>query len=136
MSPTPRAALAVGAVALTAFLLPWWLVALLEVAVLTATAVDALVVRRASVVSRDLPHYLARGVSAPIRVVPEPAPGRVRVRQPATPDLRVEPSEADGALEAKLVPRRRGRHTLPAPALRITGPTDLSTESVPSDSRT
>jgi uncharacterized protein (DUF58 family) len=43
------------------------------------------------------------------------------VRQPLPPDLALVPSEADGRLEATLVPRRRGRHLLPAPAVRVRG---------------
>jgi uncharacterized protein (DUF58 family) len=37
----------------------------------------------------------------------------------------VEPSEADGQLDAMLVPRRRGRHRLPAVATRAVGPLGL-----------
>jgi uncharacterized protein (DUF58 family) len=50
---------------------------------------------------------------------------RVRLRQPVPPDLAVDPSEADTGLRTTLVPKRRGRHELPAIALRTTGPLGL-----------
>ena len=49
----------------------------------------------------------------------------VRLRQPRPPDVSVEPPEADGDLEAEIVGHRRGRHSLPAPAARVTGPLGL-----------
>jgi uncharacterized protein (DUF58 family) len=125
MSPTPRAALLVAALAPAALFLPSWLVALGAVAVLGAAAADALVVRRRIDVARRVPPILARGVAAPLVLVPGPAAGRVRLRQPAPPDLRIAVQEADGPLETTLVGRRRGRHMLPAPAARIIGPLGL-----------
>ena len=47
------------------------------------------------------------------------------VRQPQSADLRVEPRQAVGALEAQIVARRRGRHPLPAAAIRVDGPLGL-----------
>jgi uncharacterized protein (DUF58 family) len=41
--------------------------------------------------------------------------------------LELEPREADGALAARLVARRRGRHVLPAAAVRVRGPLGLAT---------
>jgi uncharacterized protein (DUF58 family) len=125
LSPTPRAAFVVGAVALAALMLPLPLVLVAELAVLTAVVADALVVRRAPPVERAVPRILSRGVAASLRLVPGPARGSVRVRQPVPPDLRLEPSEADGELTAELVALRRGRHTLPAAATRTLGPLGL-----------
>jgi uncharacterized protein (DUF58 family) len=102
-----------------------WLVALAALAVVGAAAADALVVRRRIDLERSVPPILARGVAAPLALVPGPAAGRVRVRQPVPPDLRLERREADGRLETTIVGRRRGRHTLPAPAARVTGPLGL-----------
>ena len=51
----------------------------------------------------------------------------MRIRQAAPPDLELTPREADGALEATLTARRRGRHELPAPATRTRGPLGLAT---------
>ncbi|MBA2752565.1 MAG: DUF58 domain-containing protein [Actinobacteria bacterium] len=69
---------------------------------------------------------LSRGVGTPVVVdAAAPASSRVRVRQPLTPDLFLEPTEGDGRLEATLVPRRRGRHSLPFPTTRLVGPLGL-----------
>jgi uncharacterized protein (DUF58 family) len=51
---------------------------------------------------------------------------RIRVRQPLPPDLELEPAQAEGVLTGQLVARRRGRHTLPAPVARRTGPLGLA----------
>jgi uncharacterized protein (DUF58 family) len=67
---------------------------------------------------------LARGVGVPLTITVEGA-GAVRVRQPLVPDLALDVREGDGALAATLTPRRRGRHTLPAVALRARGPLGL-----------
>ncbi len=126
MSPTPRAAVLVGAAALAALLVPLPVAALLAVAVLAATGVDAFLVRRPPFVRRSLPATLSRGVAAPLRLeLEEPPPGAARLRQPVPPDLRLEPSEADGRLVGVLLPRRRGRHVLPSAAVRLTGPLGL-----------
>jgi uncharacterized protein (DUF58 family) len=125
MSPTPRAALLAFALAPAALLFPVWLVALAAVAIVGAAAADALVVRRPIDVERHVPPILARGVAARLTLVPGPTSGRVRLRQPASPDLRIAVQETSGSLETTIVGRRRGRHTLPAPAARITGPLGL-----------
>jgi uncharacterized protein (DUF58 family) len=122
MSPTPRAALVAGAVALSALVLPTPLVALALVALVAVTAADAFSVRRLDGVAQAAPHILSRGVPAPLRLdVGDSARGVVRLRQPVPPDVSVAPAEADGVLEAEIVARRRGRHVLPAPAARATG---------------
>ena len=126
MTPTPRAALALAIVALTLLVLPVPVAVLLAVALVAAAAVDAWWVRRAPEVEREVPSRLARGVPASLRIVPE-EPVRIRVRQPLPPDLVLEPTaQADGVLAGELVARRRGRHTLPAPVVRRTGPLGLS----------
>lgn len=125
MSPTPRTAAIVGAIALGALFLPLALVVIAELAVLAAAAADALAVRRAPQVEREVPLNLYRGVTARLRLVAAPGRGRARVRQPVPPDLRLEPSEADGGLDAGIIALRRGRHVLPAPAARVVGPLGL-----------
>jgi uncharacterized protein (DUF58 family) len=125
MSLTPRAAALVGLVALTVLILPVELVLLTELVVLAVTLTDALLVRRKPVVEREVPGNLYRGVSARLRIVPVESPGRLRLRQPVPPDLRLEPSEANDELDGVLVARRRGRHELPAPASRTVGPLGL-----------
>lgn len=125
MSPTPRAALLLAALAPTALVLPVWVVGLAAAAILGAVAGDALFVRPRIAVDRRVPPILARGVPAKLALVAEPARGRVRLRQPATADLRIDQPEGDGSIETTVVGRRRGRHTLPAPAARVTGPLGL-----------
>src|SRR5207244_3259584 len=66
VSPTPRAALLLGALAPTMLVLPVWLVALGALAVVGAVAADALAVRRRIEVERRVPPILARGVAAPL----------------------------------------------------------------------
>ena len=125
MTPTPRAALAVALVALSLLVLPVPVAVLLAVALVAATGVDAWWVRRPPEVTRDVPTHLARGVPASLRLEPV-EPVRVRVRQPVPPDLELEPAQADGVLAGQLVARRRGRHTLPPPVARRTGPLGLA----------
>ncbi|HVM04133.1 MAG TPA: DUF58 domain-containing protein [Acidimicrobiales bacterium] len=126
MSPTPRVAWALAALAVAALLVPVPAVVLGALVLAAATVVDALAVRRPPEVARRVPTVLARGVPAPLTVTAaRPGARRLLVRQPATPDVRVEPSEADGQLDAMLVPRRRGRHRLPAVATRAVGPLGL-----------
>ena len=123
MAPTPRAALALGVAALSALVLPVWLAGLLMVLVVGATVADALTVRRAPRAERTHPSILARGVEAPLEVELAAAPGgAARVRQAMPPDVRLEPREADWRLDGTLTPLRRGRHPLPAPAVRALGP--------------
>ena len=125
MTPTPRAALAVALVALSLLVLPVPVAVLLAVALVAAAGVDAWWVRRPPEVTRDVPTHLARGVPASLRLEPV-EPVRVRVRQPVPPDLELEPAQADGVLAGQLVARRRGRHTLPPPVARRTGPLGLA----------
>jgi uncharacterized protein (DUF58 family) len=126
VSPTPRAAAVLAAVALAALVVPLPLAALALLAAAAATVVDALTARRAPEVLRTVPTFLSRGVAAPLRIeLARQLPGRVRVRQPASPDLSVQPAEADRGLEATVVALRRGRHALPAPATRVDGPLGL-----------
>jgi uncharacterized protein (DUF58 family) len=127
VTPTPRAALALAALALSLLVLPVPVALLAALALAAATAVDAWSVRRVPAVGRAAPAALARGVPAPFRLWVTEDPAHVRVRQPLPPDLALEPaSEAAGELDARLVARRRGRHTLPQPATRRRGPLGLA----------
>ena len=126
MSPTSRVAWALAVLAAAALVVPVAVVVLAALALAAATTVDALAVRRSPEVERHVSAVLARGVPASLTVTAAvPAARRVHVRQPATPDLPVEPSEAQAQLDAVLVPRRRGRHRLPAVASRAVGPLGL-----------
>lgn len=122
MSPTRRAALAFVALALVALLVPLPLVALAALALATAVVVDARSVRRAVEVERVVPSILSRGVPASLvlRAAPgEEGAGDSLLRQPAAPDLVVS------LPEGRITATRRGRHTLPPPALRRVGPLGL-----------
>lgn len=126
MTPTRRAAIALAALAVVAPFVAPWLVALAFLAIASATVADALLVAAPPAVDRQAPDVLVRGRPAPLRLELDPPPrGRARLRQPVGPDLALTPSEADGALDASLLPRRRGRHPLPAPAVRVRGPLAL-----------
>src|SRR6266571_7138413 len=126
VSATVRAAVLFGTCALAALAAPG--VALLAaVAVAAAFVVDAIVSRRRPVVHRRLPGALARGVPASLTLDAEPVgAGSLRLRQPLVPDVAVEPAEADGHLDAHVRAGRRGRHTMPSPAVRMRGPLGLA----------
>jgi uncharacterized protein (DUF58 family) len=121
MSPTPRLALLVAAVALGFLFLPPALPALVILGLVAAAAGDAFAVRRPPRVERSPLGILARGVPSEVVVDVDAGGAAIRVRQPVPPDLDLEPREADGRLAATLVPRRRGRHPVPAPAVRVEG---------------
>jgi uncharacterized protein (DUF58 family) len=126
VSPTPRAALAVGILAVSALVVPWQLAALGVLGLLTAAAVDALAARRPPAVDRAAPRVLYLGVPARLGLrSTHPPAGRLLLRQPLPPDLSLVPSESEGAVDGELRARRRGRHPLPAPAARVTGPLGL-----------
>jgi uncharacterized protein (DUF58 family) len=85
-----------------------------------------------------VPDVLARGVPARLSIALAPsadstadggaiaAGATLRVRQASVPDLEIAPREGDGgALEARVVGLRRGRHTLPGVAARAVGPLGL-----------
>jgi uncharacterized protein (DUF58 family) len=127
VSPTPRAAALLGIAALASLALPLGVALLAGVAAVCATAVDAYLSRRVPELVRTAPAVLYRGVRSSLALAPEDgfSPGALRLRQPVPPDLRLEPSEADGRLEGELTPLRRGRHELPRAAVRVTGPLGL-----------
>jgi uncharacterized protein (DUF58 family) len=127
VTPTPRAAAVLAALALAAFVVPLALSALAALALLAAVAADARAARRAPAVRRAVPPILARGAPVPLTVTAEAAPSvRVRLRQAVPPGMALEPAVAEGTLEGRLVPRLRGRHELPAVGTRSTGPLGLA----------
>ena len=82
--------------------------------------------RRRPQIARELPAVLSRGVPVGLRVrVQAPPAVTVRVRQAVPQALALEPREGDGGLEAELLPRRRGRHVVPAVGTRSVGPLRL-----------
>lgn len=135
MSPTPRAATLAGIVAVLAFALPVppviWLAAL--VAILGAAAADVWLASTPPAIERTAASAVVRGVASALTVVAK-APVRsgragpavrYRVRQPAPPEVAIEPSESEDRLDATVVAGIRGRHVLPAVAVRATGPLGL-----------
>ncbi len=125
MSPTPLTAWLLGASALSALLLPWPLPLALALVVAGSAAADALGARREVRVSSDIPGLLARGVPVAFSIELHPPQTGARLRQPAPPDLVVSPAEAPNRLGGTVTALRRGRHLLPAPALRVDGPLGL-----------
>ncbi|HTN23494.1 MAG TPA: DUF58 domain-containing protein [Solirubrobacteraceae bacterium] len=128
MSPTPRAAAALAAIALLTLLTGPIGAVLLAAALAGALLADARAARRSPAARRTVPAIVARGVPAPLSVVVAGAGGRrVRVRQARPPEIALDPQEAPDGLEATLVARRRGRLTLPAATVRVAGPLGLAT---------
>jgi uncharacterized protein (DUF58 family) len=122
MSPTPRAAAALGVIALSALVLPLGIVALAGLALAAATAVDAWSVRALPSADRGLAPVLSRGVPVELRIdARAPAARSLRLRQPAPPELTLDPAEADGTLQTRLIARVRGRHVLPPLGTRAEG---------------
>ncbi len=122
MSPTPRAAVVLGVIAISALIVPLGLVALAALALAVATIVDAWSVRGTPTVRRTLAPVVSRGVAVPLRIsVQAPGARRLRIRQPSPPELAVEPAEGGGALDSRIVARVRGRHVLPELGTRAEG---------------
>lgn len=127
MVPTGRTVALLAGAAGGALWVPPGLAVAIVVAVLVAAALDARSVRRPPEVERTVAPEVVRGAGVPLLIdVAAPAPRRVRVRQPQTEDLRVDPAEGEGGLVATLVAGRRGRHLLPPVVTRTTGPLGLA----------
>jgi len=123
---TRRSAAALFAAAFLGLVAPPGLTVLVAIGIAAAFTVDALMARARPTVTRDVSSILSRGVPTSLRLAAAHADPRVRVRQPLIPDFDLSPPEADGVLDATVVPRRRGRHVLPAMAARVTGPLGLA----------
>ncbi|MEA2355935.1 MAG: hypothetical protein QOD61_2064 [Solirubrobacteraceae bacterium] len=127
MSPTPRAAAMLAVLGLLVLVVPPAIAALAGAALLGAIAADAIRVRRAPAVEREVSRVVARGTPVRLRVRADEHGGRrVRVRQATPADVRVEPEAANGELEATLTGVRRGRHRLPGVASVSLGPLGLA----------
>jgi len=130
MSPTPRAAAALGAIALLTIVFGPPVAALLAAALAGALIADARAARRPPRAQRRVPAIVARGVPAALAVEPAPDDGRrMRIRQarPAA-EVEISPQESDvGTLHCELVARRRGRFELAPATLRARGPLGLAT---------
>lgn len=126
MSATARLPLVVAAVGLTVVFLPPALVVALIAGVLVAWAIDVRAARDQPAVTRSAPHTLSRNRPGPLRVEVNGDPERVvRVRQPRVPDVHIYPATDTSSFDATLRGTRRGRHVLPAVAVRTEGPLGL-----------
>jgi uncharacterized protein (DUF58 family) len=124
MTFTARAIWALSAVAAATLVLPTALGAIGVVVLIAAAMADAWTVRQPPVVNRSAPPVLSRAVPSSLTVT-TPTP-RTRVRQAvSSPDLQVEPREADERLAAAIVAHRRGRHRLAPVATFRRGPLGL-----------
>ncbi|MDP9335809.1 MAG: hypothetical protein M3Q30_21230, partial [Actinomycetota bacterium] len=126
MTPTPRAAYALLAVALVALLVPAAVSLALVAVVVIATMFDGAIAHHRLRVRRTLPRTLARGVAARLLVETDAdAPARIEVRQAQPADVEIEPSVARGALDARVIAYRRGDAVLPPVTARRRGPLGL-----------
>lgn len=121
LSPTSRAITLLAGVAVFALVLPSPLAIAAALVVLVAVVVDGLQSRAVADLERTVPQVMARGRPSPLVVSGLVTDPDLRLRQPAVPDLRVDPAEGDGRLEATVTPTRRGAHTLPPVVTRRTG---------------
>lgn len=126
-APTVRTAATLAGIALTALVLPAWLVIAAAIALLAAAVADGWAVREPPAIERLLPPVLSRGMGTPFRVrAITPDHRRVLLRQPLIPALELEPEVGIGELVGWMVPRRRGRHALPGVASASVGPLGLA----------
>jgi uncharacterized protein (DUF58 family) len=127
VTPTTRCAWLLAAVSVTGLLVPTWAAVAAALAVLAATLVDGLSVRKAPVIERDLDSVLSRGVPAALVVAARvPDARRVLLRQPATPTLEVRTDAESRELRGEVVPLGRGRQRLPGVAGASVGPLGLA----------
>ena len=127
MSPTPRAAVALAVLALTALVLPLGLVAVAAVALLAAVAFDAWTVRAQPTVRRGVPQIISRG--SPVRLAiaaAVPAAHAVALRQATPAGVALTPSAGTDAIDGELIATDRGRHVLPEVGCRAEGPLRLA----------
>ena len=128
MTPTPRAAYVVLAIAFVALLVPgvvsFGLVALLAI----ATLVDIVIAHQRLRVRRTVPRTLARGIPARLSVEidqPGPTRNRIEIRQAQPADVSIQPSVGGAPLVAEIVAHRRGEAVLPPVTARCRGPLGL-----------
>ena len=125
MSPTARTAWILAILALTSAILSNLLTVLAVAGVLVLSGVDAWVVRSAHQAQRSVSDVMSRGVSSELTVEVAERIDRTKVRQPGTPDLRIETFVTRSGLAGTVTPTRRGHHSLPAVATRVRGPLGL-----------
>ncbi len=96
-------------------------------ALVGATIADASLISRSPVIEAEVPPTLSRGVAAPFSVAASSRFARsLRLRQPAPPDLALEPAEGGAPLHGTVTALRRGRHSMAAAGARLEGPLGLA----------
>jgi uncharacterized protein (DUF58 family) len=127
MTPNPRAAYLLLAIALVALVVPGVVSVTLVAMVAITTAVDGAIAHQRIRVRRTVPRTVARGVPARLLVETDAeAPARFEVRQAQPADVVIEPSVARGALDARMTAYRRGEAVLPPVSARGRGPLGLA----------
>ncbi len=126
MTPTPRAAYALLAVALVALAVPAVVSLSLVAIVAVATSFDIGVAHHRLLVRRTVPRTLSRGVATRLLVeTNSDAPARIEIRQAQPADVEIEPSVGRGSLDARVTAHRRGQAVLPPVTARCRGPLGL-----------
>ncbi len=126
MTPTPRAAYVLLAIALLALAVPAAVSLTLVGVVVIATIVDLAIAHHRLRVRRTVPRTLARGVAARLLVETDAdAPSRIEIRQAQPADVEINPSVGQGTLDAQVVAHRRGEAVLPPVTARGRGPIGL-----------
>ena len=96
---TPRAGVIAITITVSAIALPGAIVGLAGIVLAGACVADALLGRRAPTVERTLPRLLVRGRASPMTISStSTGTGSIRVRQPRSAEVGIQPSEADGRL--------------------------------------
>lgn len=127
VAPTVRAAALLAVIACSGLILAPPIVIAAALILVAAAGADAWAVREAPAIERTLGRVLSRGAPSPLSVrVATFDHRRVLLRQPATPDLAVDVETSRNQLRGWVVPRRRGRHGLPAVASASLGPLGLA----------
>jgi len=98
--------------ALSALILPGGAAIGLFLLAFVVVATDAWQVRNPPQTRIEVAPTLSRGVPSSLRVVVEPAI-RTRVKVAESPDLRIDPNEGSGGLDATVTAIRRGTHVIP-----------------------
>jgi uncharacterized protein (DUF58 family) len=137
MSPSPRAAIALVVVGLSALLLPGAVSITLAISLVVLTVIDMVLARRRPRIRRNLPTALARGIPAALSITSDSGDhARIDLRQAQPPDFTIDPPTGRGDIDARLVAHRRGAHHLPPVAARRYGPLGLGTCTFDADAGT
>jgi len=126
MTPTPRVAYALLAIAFAAFVVPGVVTASLVAILIVATIVDVALAHHRLTVRRTVPRTLSRGVAARLFVETDAeTPSRIEIRQAQPADVQIDPPTGRGYLDAQLIAHRRGAAVLPPVTARGRGPLGL-----------